>query len=59
MQHVSSRKHDPAGERYVVKQLGDNRCDVVHIGPYVVAKDLKLKEALALAAALNQESKDR
>lgn len=46
-------------QRYVVRELGDNTCDVVHVGPYVVSKGLKLQEALALAAALNQENKDR
>jgi hypothetical protein len=46
-------------QRYVVKELGNGKCDVVHIGPYVVAKDLKVVEALALAAALNTEKHDR
>jgi hypothetical protein len=46
-------------QRYVVKELGNGKCDVVHIGPYTVAKDLKVVEALALAAALNQENKGR
>ena len=46
-------------QRYVVKELGDDKWDVVHLGPYVVAKSLKLQEALALAAALNMENKGR
>jgi hypothetical protein len=46
-------------QRYVVRQLGDDRCDVVHVGPYVVSKDLKLVEALALAKALNEENKSK
>jgi hypothetical protein len=47
------------GDKYVVREIGDNTCDVIHLGPYVVSKGLKLQEALALAAALNSENKAR
>jgi hypothetical protein len=45
--------------RYITKHMGDNRYDVVHIGPYVVSKGLRLEEAISLAKALNEEHKDR
>jgi hypothetical protein len=52
-------KVEPKTIRYIVREIGDDDFDVIHLGPYVVSKSLKLKEALALAAALNQENKDR
>ena len=46
-------------ERYVVVNLNNGKFDVVHCGPYTVAKSLKYQEALALAAALNEENKGK
>jgi hypothetical protein len=51
--------YEATSYKYVVRELGNGKCDVVHLGPYVVSKDLKLQEALALAAALNSENKAR
>jgi len=49
----------PAEVRYIAQHTGDNKYDVIHLGPYAVSKGLRLEEALALAKALNEENKDR
>jgi hypothetical protein len=45
--------------RYIAQHTGNNKYDVIHLGPYTVSKGLRLEEALALAKALNEENKDR
>lgn len=47
------------GDKYVVQDLGNGKADVVHVGPYVISKDLKVVEAIALAKALNDEHQKR
>jgi hypothetical protein len=46
-------------QRYVVKELGNGNADVIHLGPYVVSKGIRVPEAIALAAALNKEIGER
>jgi hypothetical protein len=43
---------------YVIARVdASGKWDVIHIGPYVVAKDLRENEAEALAKALNEQHK--
>jgi hypothetical protein len=46
-------------QRYVVEELGNDLANVIHLGPYVVSKDIRVHEAIALAAALNEEIGER
>mgnify|MGYP005813279955 CR=1 FL=1 len=49
----------PETPRYIAQHTGDNKYDVVRIGPTVISKGLRIEEALALAMALNIESETR
>jgi hypothetical protein len=44
---------------YVVEAVGGNRFNVVCREPTTIAKDLRWEEAVALAAALNDEFETR
>ena len=48
-----------ARPHYIAQHMGDSTYDVVHLGPTVISKGLRLKEAVALANALNIEFETR